>query len=130
MRQKFPNYTGWTWVVQGVALVAGIVYAVMMIVGGTVGAGGLGTARDIALIVLGVQALVVALVAFALVAALAYGVYRLKLWLRDALRKLTAYARLGHGYVEQFSRKVAAPFIEAESKATQVKTIVRGVRQR
>lgn len=130
MRQKFPNYTGWTWVVQGVALVAGIIYVVMMVAGGTVGAGGLGTARDIALIVLGVQALAVALIVFVLVAALAYAVYRLKLWLRDALRKLTAYARLGHGYVEQFSRKVAAPFIKAESKAAQVQTIMRGVRQR
>ncbi len=130
MLKKLPDYTPWTWVIQGLVLIVGIVYAVIAVASGALGLGGLGTARDIALIVLGIQALAVALIGFILLAALAYGLYRLKLWLRDALRQLTAYARLGHRYVEQFSRKLAAPFIAAESKVAQGQAIMRALRQR
>ncbi len=129
MQKRLPNYTWLTWVAQGIALVLGIIYCVMMVVGKQTGLGGLGTGRDIALIILGVQALAFALIGFILVAALAYGVYRLKLWLREALRQLTAYARMGHRYVEALSHKIAAPFIAVESKAAQGQAMLRGLRR-
>ncbi len=71
MLKKLPDYTPWTWVIQGLVLIVGIVYAVIAVASGALGLGGLGTARDIALIVLGIQALAVALIGFILLVELA-----------------------------------------------------------
>jgi len=129
MQKRYPDYRWLMWVVLGVGLALGLFYTVMMVRGGNFGAGGLATGRDLALIFLGLHLLIAVLLGFALVAALTYGIYRLRLWLSGVLRQITAYARLGHRYVEMFSHKLAGPFIAAESRAAQAQAIWRALRR-
>jgi len=90
----------------------------------------MGTARDIALIFLSLEALVMALIPMALIFGLAYGVYRLTGLARVYLRKAQVYAQLAYDYVEKASVAVAAPFIKANSAVRQVTTIVQRLTRR
>ena len=84
----------------------------------------MGVARDIALIFLSLEALVVALVPLVLVSALAYGVYRLRLWIRDGLRTAQEYAQMAQEHVERASTAIAEPFIQIHYITRMVVTIV------
>ena len=84
----------------------------------------MGTARDIALIFLSLEALVAALIPLVLLSALAYGVYRLQKLAQQYLRLGQVYARKAHDYVEQASRKVVNPLIGVHTKTRMTTTIV------
>ena len=84
----------------------------------------MGTARDIALIFLSLEALIIALIPLILISALAYGVYRLQGWVKIGLRTALAYARMAHAYVEKASRAVAEPFIRVQATTQMVSTII------
>lgn len=90
----------------------------------------MGTARDIALVFLSVEAVVVALVPMIIIFGLAYGVYRLTGLARVYLRKAQSYAQLAYDYVEKASIAVSAPFIKVHSSARQVTAIVQRLTRR
>ncbi|MCD4738368.1 MAG: hypothetical protein K8R89_03805 [Anaerolineae bacterium] len=81
-------------------------------------------ARDIALIFLSLEALIVALFPLALLVALGYGVHRLRPLVREGLQIAFSYVEKARVAVEQASLKVAAPFIWLDSKYQLVKTII------
>ncbi|MFP4344501.1 MAG: hypothetical protein ACLFU8_07405 [Anaerolineales bacterium] len=81
-------------------------------------------ARDIALIFLSLEALVVALVPLVLFAALAYATYRLRLLVREYLRLAFTYVEKGREAVEGFSRSVVKPLIQVQSTWRMVQTIL------
>ncbi|HOT90597.1 MAG TPA: hypothetical protein PLJ78_06080 [Anaerolineae bacterium] len=83
----------------------------------------MGTARDIALIFLSLEALVMALIPLALFSGLAYGVYRLHKLARQYLRLGQVYAQKAHVYVEQASRKIVNPLIEVHAKTRMTTTM-------
>jgi hypothetical protein len=83
----------------------------------------MGTARDIALIFLSLEALVIALIPLALLSALAYGVYRLQKLAKQYLKLGQVYARKAHAYVEQASRAVVNPLIRVHTKAQMATTM-------
>ena len=85
----------------------------------------MGTARDIALIFLSLEALVVSLIPLLLLSALAYGVYRLQKIAKQYLKLGQVYAQKAHAYVEQASRKVVDPFIRVHTKTHAATTIVK-----
>ena len=85
----------------------------------------MGTARDIALIFLSLEALVVSLIPLLLLSALAYGVYRLQKIAKQYLKLGQVYAQKAHAYVEQASRKVVDPFIRVHTKTHTATTIVK-----
>jgi hypothetical protein len=80
-------------------------------------------ARDIALIILCLEALVAGIVPLILLAALAYGVY----WLRGkvvlGLRKALEYAELARLKVEAGMTALVTPFIRAYATAEMIKHI-------
>ncbi len=82
------------------------------------------TPRDIALIFLSLQALVGTLLLLLLVAAVAYGIYRLRLLVRDYLRLAFGYAEKLREGVERASDAIAAPFIKAYSGWRMFTTII------
>ncbi|MCJ7551804.1 MAG: hypothetical protein MUQ30_19205 [Anaerolineae bacterium] len=90
----------------------------------------MGTARDIALIFLSLEALIMALVPMVIIFGLAYGVYRLTGLARVYLRKAQAYAQQAYDYVEKASMSVSAPFIKVHSSVRQVTTIIQGLTRR
>ncbi len=81
-------------------------------------------ARDIALIFLSLEALIVALFPLALMVALGYGVHRLRPLVREGLQIAFSYVEKARVAVEQASLKVAEPFIWLDSKCQLVKTII------
>ncbi len=83
----------------------------------------MGTARDIALIFLSLEALVMALIPLVLLAGLAYGVYRLRKLAKQYLKLGQVYAQKAHAYVEQASRAVVKPLIRAHT-ATRMSTTI------
>lgn len=83
------------------------------------------TARDIALIFLSLEALFVALIPLALLAALAYGVYRLIPAARKYLRLALSYAEQARAAVERMSESVAAPLIWVYSTAQSIRVIIK-----
>ncbi|MGC9469671.1 MAG: hypothetical protein ACP5HS_13835 [Anaerolineae bacterium] len=83
----------------------------------------MGTARDIALIFLSLQGLVIALVPLALISGLAYGIYRLHKWTRYALRQAQVYVQQAHDAVEKGSRAVAEPFYRTYAAGQAVTTV-------
>jgi hypothetical protein len=89
-----------------------------------------GTPRDIALIFLSLQALVVGVVPLALFAALAYGVYKLRGVVQKYLRLAFTYAEKAREAVEKASHKVAAPFIQAQAKWAMFRSIVNNLKLR
>ena len=90
----------------------------------------MGSARDIALIFLSLEALIVALVPMLIISGLAYGVYRLTGFARVYLRKAQVYAQLAYDYVEKASAAIAAPFIKVNLSVRQVTTIVQRLTRR
>lgn len=90
----------------------------------------MGTARDIALIFLSLEALIIALVPLIIICGLAYGVFRLTGLVRIYLRKALAYAQLAYDYVERASVAVAAPFIKVHSSVRQVTAITQALLRR
>ena len=76
----------------------------------------MGTARDIALIFLSLEALVISIIPLFLLSALAYGVYRLQKLVKQYLKLGQIYAQKAHAYVEQASRKVVDPFIRVHTQ--------------
>ncbi len=84
----------------------------------------MGTARDIALIFLSIQGLVMALIPLALICGLAYGIYRLRLLAEEYLKLAHGYAQIAHDYVERASSAIARPLIDIHAKSCMVTTIV------
>jgi hypothetical protein len=87
----------------------------------------MGTARDIALVFLSLEALIIALIPLALLSALAYGIYRLIPLVRKYLRLAFSYAEQMREAVERFSEAVAQPLIWVYSKVRNVRVIIRGL---
>jgi type II secretory pathway component PulK len=88
------------------------------------------TARDIALIFLSLEALVVALVPLAILSALAYGVYRLHRLARIYLQKAQLLAQQAHDYVAGASDSVTRPLIRAHAVGSQAATMVKKLTRR
>lgn len=83
----------------------------------------MGTARDIALIFLSIQALVISLIPLVLIGGLAYGIYRLNGWVRTYLQKAQVYVQMGHDWVERTTDAIAAPMIKVEATASAATTM-------
>jgi len=84
----------------------------------------MGTARDIALIFLSLEALVIALIPLALISGLAYGVYRLEKLARQYLKLGQVYARKAHAQVVKASRAVVDPLIGVHTTARMTTAMV------
>lgn len=84
----------------------------------------MGTARDIALILLGLQALIVALVPLVVLSALAYGIYRLCGITRHYLQVAQQYAQKLHSSVERLSQSLVSPLIRVHTTERMVTTII------
>lgn len=90
----------------------------------------MGTARDIALIFLSLEALVIALVPLLLIGALAYGVFRLRKLAKQYLVLAQEYAQKAHAWVERASRSAADPLIKVHTKAQMATTIAKNLTSR
>mgnify|MGYP006309621459 CR=1 FL=1 len=90
----------------------------------------MGTARDIALIFLSLEALVMALIPLVLIGGLAYGVYRLHRLTKVYLQKAQVYAQRAHDFVEEASHKIAAPFIEVHAAFSMISTMINNLLRR
>ncbi|HQE92015.1 MAG TPA: hypothetical protein PLH19_04915 [Anaerolineae bacterium] len=84
----------------------------------------MGTARDIALVFLSLEALVIALIPLALTAGAAYGVSRLQKFAQQYLKLGQVYARKAHAKVEQASRTVVNPLITVHTRMRMATTMV------
>jgi predicted RND superfamily exporter protein len=84
----------------------------------------MGTARDIALIFLSIEALVMALVPLLILVGLAYGVYYLRGLTKQYLQVAQHYAQQLHDYVEKASKAITDPFIRVHSTTQMVLTIM------
>ena len=85
------------------------------------------TARDIALIFLSLEALVMALIPLVLIGGLAYGVYRLHRWTQSSLRLAQIFVYKAHDEVERWSEKMAAPLIAMHMLGSRLKAIIERV---
>jgi hypothetical protein len=81
-------------------------------------------AKDIALIFLSLEALVLAFIPMVLIAGLAYGVFRLHRWTRSSLQLAQGYVQRAHDVVDEWSEKIARPFIAVHATASQVEAIL------
>ncbi len=88
------------------------------------------TARDIALIFLSLEALVIALVPLVIFSGLAYGVYRLHRLAKTYLQKAQGYAQQAQDTVERASQAVARPMIRAHAAGSQATAMVRKLTRR
>lgn len=82
-------------------------------------------ARNIALIFLSLQALVVSLLPLLIISGLAYGIYRLNQVLRHYLHAAQHYARKVHAQVEQISEAIIRPLIKIQMWTSMMSTITR-----
>ncbi len=82
------------------------------------------TARDIALVFLAIEALLIGTIPFLLIAAMAYGVHRLRRWMLDALRRLAKVLSSLQVKVEGVASKIVAPLIAVRSRWHQL-TVMR-----
>ncbi|MEA3309234.1 MAG: hypothetical protein U9Q70_06965 [Chloroflexota bacterium] len=80
-------------------------------------------ARNIALIFLSLDVLIVALFPLALLVALSYGIHRLRPLVKVGLQQALGYAEKARVAVEKISLKIVAPFIWLYSKYQLVETI-------
>ncbi len=78
------------------------------------------TARDIALVFLSLEALVIALVPLAIISGLAYGVYRLHRLARVLLRKGQVAMQRVNDTVSRASGKVSRPLIDVYAASSRV----------
>ena len=85
------------------------------------------TARDIALVFLSLEALVMGIIPLLLLAAAAYGTHRLHRWLEQALRRLTERVKAISSKAEQLSTRIAAPFITVRSRWRQIDVMRRAL---
>ncbi len=76
--------------------------------------------RDISLIFLIVQALLLSLVPLAIVGGMAYGMYRLHAVVRRLFARVRSIVAIVHMQVERASATVAAPLISAHAMAARV----------
>lgn len=81
--------------------------------------------RDIALIFLSLQALVMALIPLLLIGGFAYGIHRLRPLVRQYLRVAFSYAELVRARVESVARQAASPFIRVHSTVRMTETILK-----
>lgn len=82
------------------------------------------TARDIALIFLSLEALVIAFIPMALIAGLAYGVFRLHRWVRSSLHLAQGYAQKIDDFVDEWSEKITRPFIAVHTAGSRVRAML------
>jgi hypothetical protein len=82
------------------------------------------TARDIALIFLSLEALVIAFIPMVLIAGLAYGVFRLHRWTRASLQLVQGYVQRAHDIVDEWSVKIARPFIAIHTASSRVSAMM------
>ncbi len=80
--------------------------------------------RDIALIILSLQALVMALVPLALFGGIAYGIHRLRPLVRHYLRLAFSYAELVRARVDSAAHQAASPFIRVHSTVRMTQRIL------
>ena len=80
----------------------------------------MGTARDIALVFLSLEALALGLAPLILFAALAYGVHRLRGWISRTLRGLTERLLALQVKVEGVAARLVSPFIALRSRWHQL----------
>ncbi len=85
----------------------------------------MGTARDIALIFLSLEAFIASLIPLAIFGGLAYGVYRLRVWTKNGLQTAQAYAQIAHEHVEKASRTVVEPLVRIYTTVEMVTTIIK-----
>lgn len=90
----------------------------------------MGTARDIALIFLSLEAFVIAIIPLALLSALAYGIYKLRILAKQYLVLAQTYAVKLQTRVAEVSQSVARPFIQAHAKTRMATTIVKNLTSR
>lgn len=83
--------------------------------------------RDIALIFLSLQALVMALIPLALIGGLAYGIHRLRPLVRHYLRVAFSYAELLRARVESVAQRAASPFIRVHSTLRMTETVLKQI---
>lgn len=87
------------------------------------------TARDIALIFLSLEALVMALLPLVIISALAYGVYRLHRLARVYLRKAQLGMQRVNDVAERVSQRVTRPLISGQAAASRVMATVKKLRR-
>lgn len=80
----------------------------------------MGVARDIALVFLSLEALIVVLVPLLLISALAYGVYRLRLLIKEYLQLALVYAQKANDAVNGFAKSVTDRFISIHTGTAKV----------
>jgi hypothetical protein len=85
------------------------------------------TARDIALIFLSLEALIIAFIPMVLIAGLAYGVFRLHRWTRTSLQLAQGYVQRAYDVVDEWSEKIAMPFIAIHMAASRVNAMLKKV---
>ena len=76
--------------------------------------------RDIALVFLSLEALIIVLIPLILIAALAYGVYRLQLLAREYLRLALGYAQQANDVVNDVAKSITDRFISIHTGAAKV----------
>ena len=84
----------------------------------------MGVARDIALVFLSLEALVIVLIPLILIVGLAYGVYRLQSIVREYLRLAVGYAQLANDEVKKFAKSITDRFISIHTGAAMVSGIL------
>ncbi len=84
---------------------------------------GLGTASDIALIFLVIQALIGCLVPLAIFGGLAYGVMKLNRKVEETMPTARGYSRRLADGAEQMSQQVTAPLVNLHAKAKRWQTM-------
>ncbi len=80
----------------------------------------MGVARDIALIFLSLEALIIVLIPLILIAALTYGVYRLRLLVKEYLQLACVYAQKANDAVKGYAKSVTDPFISLYASTAKV----------
>ena len=80
----------------------------------------MGVARDIALVFLSLEALVIVLIPLILIGDLIYGVYRLRLLAREYLRLAVGYAQQANEAVNGVAKSITDRFISVHTGAAKV----------
>ena len=82
-------------------------------------------ARDIALVFLSLEALIIVLIPLLLIGALAYGIYRLRFYVKQYLRMAVGYAQQVNDAVKDAAKKVTEPFINIHAGAAKVSSMAK-----
>ena len=77
-------------------------------------------ARDIALVFLSLEALVIVLIPLLLIGALAYGVYRLRLIVKEYLQLALGYAQQANDAVNDVANSISDRFISIHTYIAKV----------